>query len=181
MVDLQLFLLISLPPSHLLNLLPLLPSSPPPNSLTLSYLYAIVMARHVDTEVESKPIQQFNVTKLCGTVKEIHHGFSRMQDLSMPSEREEGEGREEEWRGRKREGGGGREGGERLEKGRGDSVMEFVFSPSSDAVRTFISGPSLAAWSGILGVAGACSFVPPACQGSHIYPLYEEKMCHATW
>ena len=147
------------------------------------------MARHVDTEVESKPIQQFNVTKLCGTVKEIHHGFSRMQDLSMPSEREEGEGREEEgkgereeeWRGRKREGGGGREGGERLEKGRGDSVMEFVFSPSSDAVRTFISGPSLAAWSGILGVAGACSFVPPACQGSHIYPLYEEKMCHATW
>ena len=75
---------------------------------------------------------------------------------------------------------GEKEGG-RLEKGRGDSVMEFVFSPFSDTVRTLISGPSLAAWSGILGVAGACSFVPPACQGSHIYPLSEEKVCHATW
>ena len=127
MVDLQPFLLISLPPSSLALF----------SFFSLSYLYAIVMARHVDTEVESKPIQQFNVTKLCGTVKEIHHGFSRMQDLSMPSEREEGgrrsgegggrregereegEGRrrgrregggvegerEEEWRGRKREGG----------------------------------------------------------------------------
>ena len=59
--------------------------------------------------------------------------------------------------------------------------MQFVFPSSSDTVRTFISGPSLAACSGILGVAGACSFMPPACQGSHVYYLCEEEMCHATW
>ena len=60
------------------------------------------MARHVDTEVESKPVQQYNLTKLCGTVKEIHHGFSRIQDLSMPSEREKDRG---EGGGRRGEGG----------------------------------------------------------------------------
>ena len=44
------------------------------------------MARHIDHQVEGKRIQQYNITKLCGTVKDIHTGFSRMQEMSLPSE-----------------------------------------------------------------------------------------------
>ena len=120
------------------------------------------MARHVDTEVESKPVQQYNLTKLCGTVKEIHHGFSRIQDLSMPSKREKE---------------GGREGGRKS----GEEGSDICFPLPSVIVRPLVSGPSLATWSGVIGVAGTCSLVPPGCQGSHVYHIFEEEMCNATW
>jgi len=44
------------------------------------------MARHIDHQVEGKRIQQYDITKLCGTVKDVHTGFSRMQEMSLPSE-----------------------------------------------------------------------------------------------
>ena len=94
----------------------------------------------------------------------------------MPSEKEGGRegGRE---RGREGEREGGREAGRKS----GEEGSDICFPLPSDTVRPLVSGPSLATWSGVLGVAGTCSLLPPGCQGSHIYHLFEEEMCNATW
>lgn len=54
--------------------------APDPN-----YVYAIAMARHIDHQVESKKMQKYDIVKKCGTVKDVHTGFSKLQELCMPS------------------------------------------------------------------------------------------------
>ena len=134
---------------------PVFPLPQLPLCLTLcspspSYLYAIAMARHIDHQVEGKRIQQFDITKLCGTVKDIHTGFSRMQEMSLPSEYGGSPGRE-----------GGREGGREVMPVRGVYAVTDCLSYSV-VIRPIISGPSLATGTGVLGMAGTCLFLPCA-------------------
>ena len=44
------------------------------------------MARHKQYQVDNKRVYQYNLTRRCGTVRNLSVGFSRLQELCSPGE-----------------------------------------------------------------------------------------------
>ena len=49
-----------------------------------SYLRAVAMARHKDFQVDKKRVNQVNLSKKCGTIKDVFTAFAQMMELTIP-------------------------------------------------------------------------------------------------